>query len=418
MQIATVDQERIALIYQGESRRVLATLIRLLGCFDLAEEALQEAFAAAVIQWPKEGLPQNPRAWLVSAGRFKAIDQLRRRTRDERVQDELARHCAEVPEADLADEDGIGDDRLRLIFTCCHPSLAPEARIALTLREVCDLSTEEIARAFLTATATVAQRIVRAKRKIRAACIPYSVPATQDLAERLQGVLQVIYLIFNEGYNASSGADLIRPALCQEAVRLARLLMELLPEPEVAGLLALMLMHHSRFAARTTGDGELVRLDEQDRNLWDRPMIAEAATLIEASLRSGRYSIYTLQAAIAAVHAEAPTADRTDWAQIVGLYGVLQGINPSPVVALNRAVAIAMHHGPEAGLLLLDCPELASSLQDYYLLYAARADLLSRLSRTEEAAQCYRLAISKTLQEPERRFLQRRLDALVDLPAD
>jgi RNA polymerase sigma-70 factor (ECF subfamily) len=406
-------RETVDAVYRAESRRVLATLIRLLGDFDVAEEALHDAFAAAVEQWPRDGVPGNPRAWLVSAGRFKAIDGMRRRARFDaslaKVADQLEAATGEVTGADDHD---IADDRLRLIFTCCHPALPPDAQVALTLREVCGLTTEEIARAFLTATPTVAQRIVRAKAKIRDARIPYEVPSRTDLPERLDAVLRVVYLVFNEGYSASSGASLMRPDVSGEAIRLGRLLVELLPEPEAMGLLALMVLHESRRTARTTRAGELVLLDEQDRSLWDRDQIAEGRELVERALSSRRVGPYALQAAIVAVHAEAPAAAATDWPQIVGLYDVLMRVDPSPVVELNRAVAVAMRDGPEAGLALIDAILARGELGDYQLAHSARADLCRRLGKTAEAQASYQRALSLTRQEPARRFLERRLGEL------
>ena len=399
-------------IYRAESRRVLATLIRLLGDFDLAEEALHEAFTAAVEQWPRSGVPDNPRAWLVSAGRFKAIDGLRRRARFEEslalIADELE---AEAEETDW-DEAAVEDDRLRLIFTCCHPSLPAEAQIALTLREVCGLTTEEIARAFLTSAPTLAQRIVRAKNKIRDAKIPYEVPSREQLPYRLDNVLRVIYLVFNEGYAASSGPSLTRHDLSGEAIRLARLLLELLPEPEVQGLLALMLLHESRRAARSSAEGDLVLMEDQDRGLWDRDRIAEGLALVQRALASRRIGPYMVQAAIAAVHAEAPTAAATDWAEIAGLYDVLLQLEPSAVVRLNRAAAIAMRDGPAAGLSLIDALMADGELQHYHPAHAARGELCRRLGQHSAARAAYQRALELTRQEPERRFLQRRLDQL------
>ena len=401
----------IEAIYRNESRRVLATLIRLLGDFDLAEEALQDAFIAAVQQWPRDGLPASPRAWLVSAGRFKAIDGLRRRARFNASLSLLADQLDDGDEPDW-EREGLEDDRLRLIFTCCHPALPADAQVALTLREVCDLKTEEIARAFLASPSTIAQRIVRAKQKIRDAAIPYRVPARDELPARLDNVLRVIYLVFNEGYSASSGTELIRADLSAEAIRLGRLLLELLPDPELMGLLALMLLHDSRRAARTDGTGELVRLDEQDRDLWDQTQIAEGSTLVQRALASRRFGPYTLQAAIVAVHAEAPSAAQTDWAQIVGLYDVLLRVSPSPVIELNRAVAMAMRDGPDAGLLLIEGLLTRGELQDYHLLHSARADFCRRLGRIDDARSAYRTALQLTRLEPEKRFLQQRLSEL------
>lgn len=406
-------QSLVATIYRTESRRVLATLIRLLGDFELAEEALHDAFAAAVQQWPREGVPANPRAWLVSTGRFKAIDSIRRRARFDSVLAELANTLeSEVAGPDAAAEEVVEDDRLRLIFTCCHPALSGDAQIALTLREVCGLTTEEIARAFLVSPTTVAQRIVRAKAKIRDARIPYQVPGRAELPERLGPVLQTIYLVFNEGYLASSGADLMRCDLSAEAIRLGRLLADLLPEPEVCGLLALMLLQESRRAARVSAAGDLILLEDQDRSLWNREQIAEGVALVERALSSGRFGAYTLQAAIAAVHAEAEDAAATDWAQIVGLYDVLMRIAPSPVVELNRAVAVAMRDGPEAGLTLIDAILDRGELQNYHLAHAARAELYQRLARTAEARAAYAQALALARQDTERRFLEKRLDAL------
>jgi RNA polymerase sigma-70 factor, ECF subfamily len=400
-------------VYHLESRRVFATLIRLLGDFDLAEDALHDAFTAALKQWTQGSLPANPRAWLVSAGRFKAIDNMRRRARFDASLATLAEQLdANSSDDEDWDHEGVEDDRLRLIFTCCHPALAPDARIALTLREVCGLTTEEIARAFLTAPPTLAQRIVRAKAKIRNAGIPYQVPSRTELPDRLDTALRVIYLVFNEGYSASSGESLTRADLSGEAIRLGRLLYELLPEPEVAGLLALMLLHESRRAARTSPDGDLVLLEDQDRSLWSQEQIAEGMELVEQALRSQRFGAYTLQAAISGVHASAPTPAATDWAEIVGLYDVLAEIEPSPVIELNRAVAVAMRDGPAAGLALIDELLVRGELVNYYLAHSARAELCRRLGRFEEARASYERALGLTTQETERRFLQRRLDEL------
>lgn len=407
----------IGAIYRGESRRVLATLIRLLGDFDLAEEALHEAFRAALEQWPREGIPANPRAWLISTGRFKAIDGIRRQARFHALDDvaELVESIPDESAEQAFDEDTLEDDRLRLIFTCCHPALAADAQVALTLREVCGLTTEDIARAFLTPAPTLAQRIVRAKAKIRDARIPYQVPERPQLPERLDSVLRVIYLVFNEGYSASSGTQLIRHDLSGEAIRLARLLLDLLPEPEVMGLLALMLLHESRRPARTSADGDLIVLEDQDRRLWDRTLIAQGTALVERALLSRRFGPYTLQAAISAVHAEADSAAATDWPQIVALYDVLLSLQPSPVVALNRAVAIAMRDGPEAGLALVDGLLAGGALNDYHLAHAARADLCRRLGRHDEARTAYRRVLELARQEPERRYIERRL-AELDVP--
>ncbi|NWE14710.1 RNA polymerase sigma factor [Pseudomonas yamanorum] len=401
-------QARVEAVYRSESRRILATLIRLLGDFDLAEEALHEAFFVAVERWEQDGVPDNPRAWLVSTGRFKAIDRLRRQARFTPL---LQAQADALEAADWSVED-VEDDRLRLIFTCCHPALAADAQAALTLREICDLTTEEIARAFLATPATIAQRIVRAKGKIREAKIPYQVPALAELPERLDSVLRVIYLVFNEGYSASMGADLTREDLTREAIRLGRLLMELLPEPEVMGLLALMLLHESRRPARTSAGGELVLLDEQDRSLWDASLIAEGCSLVEKSLTSRRFGPYSLQAAIAAVHAEAVSADETDWPQIVGLYDVLLGAVPSPVIELNRAVAVAMRDGAQAGLQLVDGILARGELVDYHLAYSARGELCRRLGRVDEARLAFERALALTRQAPEQRFIERRLAEL------
>jgi RNA polymerase sigma-70 factor (ECF subfamily) len=403
----------IEAIYRADSRRVLATLIRLLGDFDLAEEALHEAFVAAMLHWPREGLPANPRTWLVSAGRFKAIDGLRRRARFNASLADLAAQIEADAAAACGDEDeAFGDDQLRLIFTCCHPALPSDAQVALTLREVCGLTTEEIAHAFLATAPTVAQRIVRAKSKIREAGIPYQVPAAAELGGRLDSVLQVIYLVFNEGYSASAGAQLTRHDLSAEAIRLGRLLVALLAEPEAKGLLALMLLNESRRAARTTPSGDLVLLDDQDRGVWNRVLIAEGAALVEAALSSRRFGPYTLQAAISAVHADAPDAAATDWQQIVGLYDVLLRADPSPVVELNRAAAVAMRDGPATSLALIDVVLARGDLADYRFAHSARAELCRRLGRTADARQAYQRALDLTRLEPERQFLERRLAAL------
>ncbi|QDU28489.1 RNA polymerase sigma factor [Anatilimnocola aggregata] len=397
-------------IYRTESRRVYATLVRLLNDFDRAEEALHEAFAVAVEQWATEGVPANPVAWLVSTGRFKAIDAMRRRVRFDASITELAARFEDVASTNAAKAgEEIADDRLRLIFTCCHPAIAPSTQVSLTLREVCGLTTEAIASAFITAPATLAQRIVRAKAKIRDAKIPYQVPAREELPERLESVLQVVYLVFNEGYSASSGSELTRPDLSGEAIRLGRLLVELLPEPEVIGLLALMLLHESRRAARTSPKGEIVLLEEQDRTRWNREQIAEGKTLIERSVASRAFGPFTIQAAISAVHADAPTAAETEWNQIVSLYDVLLRMNPSPVVELNRAVAVAMRDGPAAGITLIDALLARQELVDYHLAHAARADLYRRSGQLDAARNSYRQALALARQEPERRFLEKRL---------
>ncbi len=413
----TAEQLREAVddVYRSDSRRVFATLIRLLDDFDLAEDALHDAFAAALEQWTRDGVPAKPRAWLVSTGRFKAIDGMRRRARFDALLATLAERLdTDTGDDEGWDDEGVEDDRLRLVFTCCHPALAPDARVALTLREVCGLTTEEIARAFLTAPPTLAQRIVRAKAKIRDARIPYLVPSPADLPDRLDTVLRVIYLVFTEGYSASSGDSLTRPDLSGEAIRLGRLLIELLPEPEVVGLLALMLLHESRRAARTSPAGDLLLLADQDRSLWNREQIAEGTALLERALLSRRFGPYTLQAAIAAVHAEAPNPAATDWVQIVGLYDALARVEPSPVVQLNRAVAVAMRDGPAAGLALIDAILARGDLAGYHLAHSARADLCRRLGRTAEARVSYERALSLAKQEPERRFLERRLGDLLD----
>jgi RNA polymerase sigma-70 factor, ECF subfamily len=398
-------------VYRAESRQVLATLIRLLGDFDAAEEALQEAFAVAMEQWPRDGIPANPRAWLVSTGRFKAIDGMRRRARYDASLNELATHIETTTNDPLVEQmdESIEDDRLRLIFTCCHPALSPEAQIPMTLREVCDLTTEEIARAFLTKPATIAQRIVRAKAKIRDARIPYEVPPPPELPDRVEAVLRVVYLVFNEGYSASFGPSLTRADLSAEAIRLGRLLLQLLPDPEVMGLLALMLLHESRRQARTSASGDLVLLEQQDRSLWNRDLIREGITLVKQALASKRIGPYTLQAAIAAVHAEAPNATETDWPQIVALYDLLLRTEPSPIIELNRAVAVAMRDGPAKGLELVDTLLERSELAQYHLAHAARADFCRRLGRNADARASYERALALAKQEPERRFLERRL---------
>ena len=418
MSESAVEQvrQRLDTLYRTESGRIRATLIRLLGDFDLAEDAVHDAFAAALERWPQEGVPVNPRAWLVSAGRFKAIDSLRRRKRLDAAQEEILAQLesgAGGGGSEAAETDGrVEDDRLRLIFTCCHPALAPEARAALTLREVCGLTTEEIARAFLVSAPTLAQRIVRAKTRIREERMPYRVPAVEELRGRLETVLQVVYLVFNEGYSASSGASVTRAELSGEGIRLGRLLLELLPEPEVIGLLALMMLQESRRAARTSATGELILLENQDRALWNRDQIAEGVKLVERALSSRRFGAYTLQAAIAAVHAEAPDAASIDWPQIVALYTALKQAAPSPVVELNRAVAVAMRDGPEAGLALVDDIFVGGELTEYHLAHSVRADLCRRLGRGKEARVSYERALALTQQESERRFLEKRLHEL------
>jgi RNA polymerase sigma-70 factor (ECF subfamily) len=398
-------------VYRSDSRQVFATLIRLLGDFDIAEEALHDAFKAALEQWPRDGVPANPRAWLVSTGRFKAIDAIRRRARFEPLPDDIEKRLA-ADAAEPGDNESLEDDRLRLIFTCCHPALPSDSQVAMTLREVCGLTTEEVARAFLAPAPTVAQRIVRAKAKIRNARIPYEVPPETDLPDRLDAVLRVIYLVFNEGYSASSGALLTRPDLSSEAIRLGRILLELLPEPEAIGLLALMLLQESRRAARTSPSGDLVLLEHQDRSLWNRDYIKEGLALVERALASRRFGPYTLQAAIAAVHAEAASPAATDWSQIVALYDLLLQAEPSPIIELNRAVALAMRDGPGAGLTLIDAILARGDLQHYHLTHAARADLCRRLGRRAEARASYERALGLARQEPERRFLERRLAEL------
>ncbi|MEF9901089.1 MAG: RNA polymerase sigma factor [Pseudomonas sp.] len=405
-------QAEVESVYQRESRRILATLIRLLGDFDLAEEAMHEAFFVAVERWQRDGIPASPRAWLVSTGRFKAIDGLRRRARFDRTQAQLMVALEAQQEDEVKDDEELEDDRLRLIFTCCHPALAADAQVPLTLREVCDLTTEEIARAFLQSPATIAQRIVRAKAKIRDAQIPYQVPALNELPERLDSVLRVIYLVFNEGYSASSGDNLMRNDLSDEAIRLGRLLQQLLPDPEVLGLLALMLLQASRQDARSDDKGELILLDEQDRSLWNRALIAEGSELVQQALRTRHFGVYSLQAAIAAVHAEAASAEQTDWEEIVGLYDVLLRGWPSPVVELNRAAALASRDGPQAGLLAVDAILTRGQLQDYHLAHCARAELCRQLGRVDQARAAYQTALNLTQQGAERRFIERRLSQL------
>jgi RNA polymerase sigma-70 factor, ECF subfamily len=399
-------------LYRSESGRVLATLVRLLGDMDLAEEAMHEAFATALESWPQTGVPDRPRPWLISTARFKAIDGIRRRARFDGAQKELALHMeARISEASIDDRE-IEDDRLRLIFTCCHPALPQEGQVALTLREICGLTTEEIARAFLVTPVALAQRIVRAKAKIRETPIPYELPTPQELPERLGAVLQVIYLVFNEGYSAAAGAEVTRAELTAEAIRLGRLLAELQPEPEVFGLLSLMLLQESRRASRTSPTGELILLQDQDRSLWNREQIAEGVALVERALKSCRFGSYTLQAAIAAVHAESPSTESTDWLQITLLYDQLLRIQPSPVVELNRAVAIAMRDGPEAGLTHIDAVIEHGELENYYLVHSARGEMYRRLGRTLDARACYEKALALTQQEPERQFLQVRIRQL------
>jgi RNA polymerase sigma-70 factor (ECF subfamily) len=415
MQAATTVNIRQAIdeIYRRDSRRVFATLVRFLGDFDLAEEALHDAFTAAMNQWPESGVPANPRAWLVSAGRFKAIDAMRRRARFDASLAGLAERVLEKEQqSHIIDDPAIEDDRLRLVFTCCHPALSPEAQVALTLREVCDLTTEAIASAFLTTPSTLAQRIVRAKSKIRDAGIPFDLPEREDLPDRLESVLQVIYLVFNEGYSASSGDTLTRPDLSSEAIRLGRLLLELLPEPEAAGLVALMLLHESRRAARSSADGELILLTDQDRSIWNAEQIAEGKQLVAQALSSGRAGPYSIQAAISAVHADASTAEETDWNQIVGLYDTLAALQPSPIIELNRAVAIAMRDGPAAGLEMINRILARGDLTDYHLAHAALADMHRRLGQSGDARQSYQRALALVRQEPERRFLEQRLAEL------
>jgi RNA polymerase sigma-70 factor (ECF subfamily) len=412
VQPADAVRETVNTVYVSESRRVLATLIRLLGDFDVAEEALHDAFRAALEQWPREGVPANPRAWLVSAGRFKAIDGLRRRARFDQLDETAAAADLAIEDDDAwAEREAVEDDRLRLIFTCCHPSLPPDAQVALTLREVCGLTTEEIASAFLTPAPTLAQRIVRAKGKIRDARIPYQVPSSGELPARLDAVLRVIYLVFNEGYSASAGSSLTRQDLSAEAIRLGRLLVELLPEPEAIGLLALMLLHESRRAARTDAAGDLIVLEEQDRSLWDKRLIQEGSALVQRAL-SSRFGPYTIQATIAAVHAEASEAAATDWAQIVGLYDVLMREVPSPVVELNRAVAVAMRDGPSAGLALVNAILERGDLRDYRLAHATRGELARRTGDFRQARAGFERALALTRQEADRRFLERRLAQL------
>ena len=411
LDVASHVRERIDEVYRSDSRRVLATLIRVLNDFDLADEALQDAFTAALERWPQEGIPQNPIAWLVSTGRFKAIDRLRRRSHFDTRLRPLLEDLSQAVEND-SDDVVIDDDRLRLIFTCCHPSLSPDAQIALTLREVCGLTTEEIARAFLTPAPTLAQRIVRAKAKIRDANIPYQLPERDQLNERLGSVLHVVYLVFNEGYSATSGENLTRTDLCNEAIVLARLISELLPEPEALGLLALLLLHDARRSARISTAGEMILLGEQDRTLWNRAQIAEGVQLVERSLRSRAFGPYALQAAIAAVHAEAKSAAATDWNEILGLYDVLMRADPSPVIELNRAVALAMRDGPQAGIAAVENILKRGELSNYQFAYSAHADLCRRAGLNDKALESYRRALELTVQEPERKFLLGRIAAL------
>ena len=404
-------------LYRSESGRVLATLVRLLGDLDLAEESMHEAFAAAMESWPRTGIPEKPRPWLISTARFKAIDAIRRRARFDAAQTDLVAHMESRVSDTPVEEEEIEDDRLRLIFTCCHPALPPEGQVALTLREICGLTTEEIARAFLVTPAALAQRVVRAKTKIRETRIPYEVPSPRELPRRMDAVLQVIYLVFNEGYSAAAGAEVTRGELTGEAIRLGRLLTELHAEPEamgpeVMGLLALMLLQESRRAARTSPAGELILLENQDRSLWNQGQIAEGVALVERALKSRRFGPYTLQAAIAAVHAEAESTAATDWRQIVALYDQLVRMQPSPVVYLNRAVAIAMRDGPEAGLAEIDAVLGQGELANYYLAHAARADMCRRLGRIPEARASYERALGLTQQEPERRVLRERIRQL------
>jgi len=404
----TVDE-----VYQQDSRRVFATLVKLLGDFDLAEEAMHEAFASALVQWSRDGVPENPRAWLVSTGRFKAIDAIRRRARLDASMESVASRLEATATANAAQQAlDIEDDRLRLIFTCCHPALAHSTQVALTLREVCGLTTEEIASAFLTVPPTIAQRIVRGKAKIRDAGIPYEVPSIAELPDRLDSVLSVVYLVFNEGYSAHSGDSVTRGDLSEEAIRLGRLILNLLADAEAMGLLALMLLQESRRAARSGPDGDLILLENQDRDLWDQGRIAEGRALVSQALSTQPIGVYTIQAAIAAVHSEATNAAATDWPQIVALYDLLLRAMPSPVVALNRAVAVAMRDGPQAGLDEIDAIMVKGDLATYHLAHAARADLYRRLGRAQEARAAYEQALALSRQEPERRFLERRIREL------